>query len=213
MPSTNAYNNQYHTLHDNKWAFLFRSTNEEDTKYRSCTHALESPFCQEGSFSSAINQFSIGECQCFVVLQKRLRITQVMRREEDKGGGIRPKRDIKFLKSRQDLTCHPQMHTITNIIHCITKNGRFCLIQRTRRTRNIGYALMPWYHRFAGRDHSHPLLISFQSVNAGVGVLENRLKKNCVSHSCSGILASLFLIYRVHSFGFGFHYSLSPSWH
>ena len=105
------------------------------------------------------------------------------------------------------------MHTITNIIHCITKNGRFCLIQRTRRTRNIGYALMPWYHRFAGRDHSHPLLISFQSVNAGVGVLENRLKKNCVSHSCSGILASLFLIYRVHLFGFGFNYSLSPSWH
>lgn len=40
----------------------------------------------------------------------------------------------------------------------------------------MGHALMPWNHRFAGRDYSHPRLISFQSVNAGVGVLENRLR-------------------------------------
>ena len=63
-----------------------------------------------------------------------------------------------------------QYHTLHD------KKWAFCFVQRTRRTQNIGHALMPWNHRFAGRDYSHPRLISFQSVNVGVGVLENRLR-------------------------------------
>ena len=62
----------------------------------------------------------------------------------------------------------PPKNAYNNQYHTLHHKKWAFLSHSTNETRNIGHALMPWYHRFAGRDHSHPLLTSFQSVSAGV---------------------------------------------